>query len=684
MGSKTKNTIGNHKKLRGFVMTGGGAKGLYEAGVIHALHITGMEFDVITGSSIGALNSVFFAEYLFRKHQLPAEVLRDPAQTVDRMDSLVKAYLHAWLQLPDKRLIDDTEQGALGQLKDDLLRFDLSLPAIVRLGWWWTDPERGVVPPPQTWSSVWGLLRELVERLGGGGELLRLIKDHRSTFVRDAARTYLARFKMERSLVPPLDDHKLRDVFTQPVSPLREEHLLGTVSAAEDSQLERLILVDPERTLRDYGEKDIIVRLTRANYRTGRLEMSAWVPMPDFVRFMERQAWRLDAFGPDQLPLGSFRLQVPGNPSAINAALCSGRFPGVFSPYKIKDIYPASDPENVLLSRLLGGWLEDPELESCMKEAYLTPAGQASAEKWERLYARWRASYTLRDFFPHASDTYVDGGSIDNTPTNSAVDFARELADRKGLSKRDVALDLFVIFLDTEPKIDPDRAQDPTIFEVVTRTLGIQGAAKRSSDANTVETINAFGRHGEELGRVLQAVLASYRQALTSIPAAEAEEILGKLQDKIRELPVHDLSGKSRNDAADTILERITEWSKDVMSTGLPVQVNMVKIYPEEMPLDTLQFTERLGYRKENAIRMLTMGCHNTLTALRSYLRKQARSGLEPRDEQALQLIRKWTGDLDQADDGPHDTGASSGWRCLRTACVFHHRFCSKGALQPA
>ena len=59
------------KKLtkRGFVMTGGGAKGLYEAGVIHAFHLCGMEFDVITGSSIGAINSVFYAEYQYRKKQ---------------------------------------------------------------------------------------------------------------------------------------------------------------------------------------------------------------------------------------------------------------------------------------------------------------------------------------------------------------------------------------------------------------------------------------------------------------------------------------------------------------------------------------------------------------------------------------------------------------------------------------
>ncbi len=75
----------NKIKKRGFVMTGGGAKGLYEAGVINALHVSGMEFDVITGSSIGALNSVFFAEYLFLKRGLPAAVRSDPEKAVEAM-----------------------------------------------------------------------------------------------------------------------------------------------------------------------------------------------------------------------------------------------------------------------------------------------------------------------------------------------------------------------------------------------------------------------------------------------------------------------------------------------------------------------------------------------------------------------------------------------------------------------
>jgi len=116
------------RKRRGLVLTGGGAKGLYEAGVIHALHLTGMEFDVITGSSIGAFNSVFFAEYLLRKSELPSDVRNDPERVVEAMDGLVKSYHHSWLQLPARKIIDDSEEGPLGRLKDE----------------------------PRSWSSDWG------------------------------------------------------------------------------------------------------------------------------------------------------------------------------------------------------------------------------------------------------------------------------------------------------------------------------------------------------------------------------------------------------------------------------------------------------------------------------------------------------------------------------------------------
>jgi len=203
-------------KKRGFVMTGGGAKGLYEAGVIHAFHLTGMEFDVITGSSIGAMNSAFFAEYLYQKRGLPEAVRADPLGTVEALDPLVKAYHHAWLLMPDKRVIDDSPEGPLGKLKDDLVQFDLSLPQLARLGWWWTDPQRGKIPEPGVWPAVLRLLRELVERLGGAGQVLRIFKEHRQAPMQEAIRSYLRRFGMDRSLIPPGEDGKIRDIFTHP------------------------------------------------------------------------------------------------------------------------------------------------------------------------------------------------------------------------------------------------------------------------------------------------------------------------------------------------------------------------------------------------------------------------------------------------------------------------------------
>ena len=200
---------GGKIKRRGFVMTGGGAKGFYEAGVIHAFHMTGMDFDVITGSSIGAMNAIFYAEYLYHKHQLPVETLSDPEKTVEAMDERVKTFHHVWWTMPQKQIIDDSEEGPIGQLKDDLLEFQLALPQLVRLGWWWTDPRRGTVPPLSTWTALPRVFM-LSERLGGPGQVLRILKDHRDDPVQEAVRTFLARFGMEKSLVPAKDDHRLK------------------------------------------------------------------------------------------------------------------------------------------------------------------------------------------------------------------------------------------------------------------------------------------------------------------------------------------------------------------------------------------------------------------------------------------------------------------------------------------
>jgi hypothetical protein len=663
-------------KKRGFVMTGGGAKGLYEAGVIHAFHISGMEFDVITGSSIGAMNSIFFAEYLFHKRQLPAEVRQDPARAVEALDERVKAYHHAWLQMPDKRVIDDSETGPIGLLKNDLQSLNVDLPLLVRLGWWWTDPDRNALPPPQVWPSLARIGATVVGHMGGPGELMRILKNHRSDLLPRLARTYLKRFRLDRSLIPADQDHKLKDIFTQPVSPLRLEHLTGEVSAPDSPGQERYILVDPRRTLCEYDQQGITVRLTRANYRTGRLELSTYVPLEGFVRFMEKQAWRLQAYGPDKIPLGSFRLLVPGNPVAINAALCSGRFPGVFAPFPISDIYSKSDPENEILYHLLSSWLSDPPVSEAMQRAYQSYQ-PADGSHWENIFTSWRDSATMRDYFPRSGDVYVDGGAIDNTPSNSAVDFVKEWVEKQGLSKRDVELELYVIFLEAEPKADRVLVDDPALFQVVTRTLDIQGAAKKSADANTVQTINTFGQRGESLAQALQVLLKSLEEILPTLPPDQQEQLQQRVYNQARELALRGFLG----DGPEGIIDRLDQWATQLATQGLPLEVEAVKIYPEEMPLSTLQFTERLGYHKENAIRMLTMGCYNTLWTLRRRLEGQPPGSLDEQDRQALGLVQKWMGIPTWPETFSEQEALRQGWHCQRTACVYHAQHCPHGAM---
>ena len=672
--------MADKQKRRGFVMTGGGAKGLYEAGVIHAFHITGMEFDVITGSSIGAFNSVFFAEYLLRKKELDPAVRHDPAQAIDAMDDLVKAYHHAWLQLPEKRIVDDSETGPLGQLKEDLGQFKICLPDVTGLLWWWTDPERGSIPSPRVWPALVKLGKELTERLGGAGQLLDILKYGRSAPLENAIRTYLARFGMERSLVPAAEDTRLTSVFTEPVAPLNHAHLQGERLVKTGDSAGQTGLIQPGRTLRDYHQAGVDVRLTRANYRTGRLEVSAYLSTQDFVRYMQKQAFRLEMDDPDKIPLGSFRLQIPGNPNAINAALASGRFPGVLAPYAIEDIYPPDDPENSLLHRLLAHWLDDSEVEDQMARAnqalHGAPAGDE--DRWRETYQRWQASQSMRDFFPKAQDVYVDGGAIDNTPSNSVIDATREWADQAGVNRHELTLDLYVIFLHPEPKVDPVQIQDPAFHQVIQRTREIQGAAKQSSAAVVVDTINTFGRRGEQLGDTLLALLQSYQQTLQSLDPAQRQETLDRLREDVKRRGIRGYRGR---DSAG-ILDRMADWAENIVDNLLPLQVTAIKIHPEEMPLSTLQFTERLGYRHGNALAMLTMGCYNTLWALRNHLEGQ-RGELDEQDQQSLALARQWMGGESWPPEPVGSQDPRRSWRCRRSACVFHAAHCPHGA-QPA
>jgi len=688
-------------KRRGFVMTGGGAKGLYEAGVIHAFHITGMEFDAISGSSIGAMNAVFYAEYLLRKRSLPPKIRANPEKTIEQMENLVRCYHRTWLLMPAEKVIDDSPNSALGKLVGDLEQFRLDLADLVTLGWWNMDPEKGKLPPVGAWPAISRIFGQLLQRLGtgkkleGARQLLRIWKDHRSALLPETMRSYLRHFGLEFSIIPTAragvkgEDDKIEAMFTRRVAPLQPQHLSGSITELVQPAGKEDRLLDPARTIKDFIEKEIDLRLTRANYRTGRLEVSAYLSPEDFLRYMEKQAWRLEVSDPEKMPLGSFRLQLPGNPSAIKAALASGRFPGVFAPFPFQEIYPQGHPENRLLYKLLekDDWLSNPDVQQALKKAYFAVHGpQAREAEWQRLLGRWQKSAAIRQFFPYPTDTYVDGGAIDNTPSNSIVDATRERLEAEGTPKRDAVLEMYVIFLETEPRISRENAQDPLLYEVVQRTLAIQSAAVKASDAVVVDTINSYGERGEQLARSLLAVLDELESVKRGIDPALYKKLEAAIRD---EAARQEISGY-RGSTSSGVLKRMRKWGEDMLASRLPLHVEEIKIYPDRMTLSTLQFTERLGYRKENAIEMITMGCYNTLWSMRNHLENLAPDECDELDEIPLRLSRRWMGieawprageqGMDAQDVQAKLADLRDSWQCTRVECLFHAEYCAHGA----
>lgn len=682
------------KKRRGFVMTGGGAKGLYEAGVINAFHLTGMTFNVITGSSIGAMNSIFYAEYLLRRKELlenwgwGSEFPDDVGKALDvieKMDLLVRCYHHTWLQMPSERIIDDSKDGALSKLVKQIGDLKINLSDLITLGWWITDPKLSEMPKADTGGSFLQTLNRLIIGLGNGnafaglGELIGILMKHhnRKAIVREIIRVYLRNLGLEHSVIPSEREDKgevskIEKMFTRDVPPLTRDHLAQATLPYMPDQEDCDRLIDPARTLKDYREAGIDVRLTRANYRTGRLEIASYLSAEEFRRYMKRQAWRMENADIEKMPLGSFRLQMPGNPKAVKAALASGRFPGVFAPFPFTSIYPVTDHENDLLYSLVPT-KEMPEaavqteaavlkqeratIMNVVEKAYDGALPQEVKEDWDRLLSRWQKSASMREFFPYESDSYVDGGTIDNTPSNSAVDATREWIEAEGEIKRDMTLELYIVFLEKEPRISREKAEAPLMYEVVQRTLAIQSAAVKTSDAVVVDTINTFGKRGDDLARALLAVIDSLENPQVVVDKSRLEDCISDL-----------VSFQEKNNPPEKVtLAELKDWARDMLKTKLPLHVDEVKIYPDDMALSTLQFTERLGYKKDNAVSMITMGCYNTLVTVRKRLDGMKPGEMDGQDKISWELVKKWI---------PGKEGSPQEWRCTRKDCVFYKRFC--------
>ena len=159
------------------------------------------------------------------------------------------------------------------------------------------------------------------------------------------------------------------------------------------------------------------------------------------------------------------------------------------------------------------------------------------------------------------------------------------------------------------------------------------------------------------------------------------EDTKKSIEDKILAL------GKERNLtrkwklSGEEPLDGIADWTADMLATRLPLHVDEVKIYPEEMPLSTLQFTERLGYKQENAINMPTMGWYTTLWALRGHLEPQ--KNLDEHEQAVLALTQKWMGIDTWPKKKSEQEQLSQSWSCQRTSCVYQAYHCPRGAKKP-
>jgi hypothetical protein len=295
----------------------------------------------------------------------------------------------------------------------------------------------------------------------------------------------------------------------------------------------------------------------------------------------------------------------------------------------------------------------------------------------------WRESTELARLFPKAGDHYVDGGAIDNTPTNSAIDAVKEYADEHDIGYRDIQLDLYTIFLHPPP--DPrERTSEvlPSSLETVRRTMEIRTAAILDSDAAHVRFVNRTSQLGEDTSRMVIDLAAELEDMLASLPDEESLALSDEQKEALRAslrrriaAATPDVSG-----SLEDTLQAIQASYRQIIDRRLPLHVNPIEIHPEEMPMRTLQFTERLGYKPQNAIRMMTSGCYSTLWSLFVHLTRKPQHELDERDASTLRMARRWMGLEGEAmpDATP---GLQRSWRCQRVQCIFHARHCRHGAV---
>ncbi|MGD2205601.1 MAG: patatin-like phospholipase family protein [Anaerolineae bacterium] len=449
---------------RALVLSGGGAKGVYEAGVLKACHHTHLRFDVLTGSSIGAINAVLFAEYLRRQQLDPNDAER-----------YFEYFLSIWEDLDAANLVDF---DLLEPLVMDLAEVEIGLDDLLHI-WWGFTGESLRDKLRAGWHTFWSLaelhdilplsLRDLKDLFDAWQDDER--HDEAQTQLRDALRKFLNKHNAERGLFDPVS---LSDAMIKPY---------------DDTVVPPLA---PDQGLSSFRASGIDVRLTRTNIRSGQLEISAH-------RTLHEVQGRVAEDPGDAADL------IVGDPNAVVAALTSGAFPVAFVPRNLTEIYPPGPLENDILQAILAG----PDEAAAFG---LTPEQQA----------------LLVEAYPRADDLYLDGGAIDNHPLSAAITAIKDAARRARSVRQANRIyrathDVFVIFLGPKPEITElaaGEAQDMLSYEYGLRAWNLLQNAKMIGDADNAERITrlmeraAGWRQSDRPNRILVNVNRIYPEEM--------------------------------------------------------------------------------------------------------------------------------------------------------------------------
>jgi predicted acylesterase/phospholipase RssA len=633
---------------RAVVLSGGGAKGIFESGVVHALAQTGYEADVITGSSVGALNAVGYAEVVRARRD------EGPDASLTVADSL----LTLWQQL-DRLHVADFDAWAWRPLLAalGLVVFGFALVAAAFSG-----------GGAREWLA-------LLERTGGF--LLGALGVFAGVFV----------FGLWLDLPSVLRKHVWKGRWGEeaktPARPSLGSRLgqaglrLGgfVPSLFGDRGLRRAVrlVVPAHRRLSEYRKAGLDVRLTRTNVRTGRTEISEFLEARD-----------MDRPGFDR------GLRVIGDPRAVEAALASSAFPGAFPAVAADAVYVAEENRN-LYARAKDRWLAKQELKRVFgardsklqyvwlmsllerlsdEDRNLTRTG-GEARLLERIRSEFYGARTawnrvsVTTIFllcetrgwpqipvpgeaPYA-DRYIDGGILDNTPLATALTALREAAAEENAGSG--THEMLVVLLSPRKRgrylaaAKAAQLQGPALG---LRALRLQAEGRIEDDVRNAEKIDRLlaekGWAEEELAA------AAHQRATAAAGVTPLRAQSSAVGESWAEVFTRERGGESDTEPPPSALHVDEERL---------VRVQVTRVYPTwDLPW-ILSLDRRLGFRADDARQFQVRGCRDTLAALSARYGDQVRSGREV--PVGARRAVEWT--------GSRGASVAAGWICPSERC---------------